>query len=64
MKILVVEDEKTIASGLAYSLEQEGFETILAHNYKEGLANVDSTDLCLCLLDLTLPDGSGYDLCR
>ena len=32
MKILLVEDDRTIASGLEYSLKQENFETVLCHN--------------------------------
>jgi two-component system, OmpR family, response regulator VicR len=65
MKILLVEDDKTIASGLEYSLQQDGYETILCHNAesaKKVLAEqIDEVDLCL--FDLSLPDGSGYDLC-
>ncbi len=66
MKILLVEDDKTIASGLDYSLQQDDYETILCHNAEsakkvlaEKLYEID-----LCLFDLSLPDGSGYDLCE
>lgn len=66
MKILLVEDDKTIASGLEYSLQADGYETITCHNaeiakvvIKERLTEID-----LCLLDLSLPDGSGYELCE
>ncbi|RKL67387.1 DNA-binding response regulator [Salipaludibacillus neizhouensis] len=65
MKILLVEDDKTIASGLEYSLKQDNYETLLCPNatsakkvISEQLAEID-----LCLFDLSLPDGSGYDLC-
>ncbi|WP_407269777.1 response regulator transcription factor [Radiobacillus sp. PE A8.2] len=65
MKILFVEDDKTIASGLEYSLQQEGYVTILRHDTtsaKQVLSQqLESIDLCL--FDLSLPDGSGYDLC-
>ncbi|WP_442600182.1 response regulator transcription factor [Neobacillus sp. D3-1R] len=65
MKILIVEDDRTIASGLEYSLQQENYETILCHHAAEAkqvITNqIDSLDLCL--FDLSLPDGSGYDLC-
>ncbi|MFO1442107.1 response regulator transcription factor [Bacillus sp. Bva_UNVM-123] len=66
MKILLVEDDKTIASGLEYSLQQDGFETIICFN-AESAKKVISEQLGvidLCLFDLSLPDGSGYDLCR
>lgn len=66
MKILVVEDDRTIASGLTYSLEQEGFETILCHTVAsaKGEIEVQLDSMDLCLLDLSLPDGSGYELCE
>lgn len=66
MKILLVEDDQTIATGIEYSLEQEGFESILCpdvRSAKEVLANqIDR--ISLCLFDLALPDGSGYELCK
>ncbi len=62
MKILLVEDDATIASGIEYSLEQEGFVVSLAGTVKEAYELMDDVDLYL--LDLTLPDGSGYDVCR
>ncbi|WP_273831852.1 response regulator transcription factor [Guptibacillus sedimenti] len=66
MKLLMVEDDKTIATGLDYSLQNEGYETIVCYNaasvrdvLSEQLHKID-----LCLFDLSLPDGSGYDLCE
>ncbi len=64
MKILLVEDDKTIASGLEYSLEKEGFSTVLCHNVASGKKAFLENKFDLCLLDLSLPDGSGYDLCK
>ncbi|MFC4714153.1 response regulator transcription factor [Planococcus dechangensis] len=65
MNILVVEDDRTIASGLTYSLEQEGFTTLLCHTAKDATAAIEQQlgTIDLCLFDLSLPDGSGYDLC-
>ncbi|MDX8366365.1 response regulator transcription factor [Cytobacillus sp. IB215665] len=66
MKILIVEDDKTIASGLEYSLQEENYATILCHDVacaKKVVTN-QLDELALCLFDLSLPDGSGYDLCR
>ncbi|AEV68650.1 response regulator transcription factor [Acetivibrio clariflavus] len=66
MKILLVEDDKVIAAGLEYSLEQENFTTVLCYD-AESARKVISENLSqfdLCLFDLALPDGSGYDLCR
>lgn len=61
---MLVEDDKTIASGLEYSLEKEGFSTVLCHNVASGKKAFLENKFDLCLLDLSLPDGSGYDLCK
>jgi two-component system, OmpR family, response regulator VicR len=66
VKILLVEDDKTIASGLEYSLQQEQYETVLTFDVvsakKVILEQLNQIDLCI--FDLSLPDGSGYDLCK
>ncbi|MDF2941482.1 MAG: two component transcriptional regulator, winged helix family [Herbinix sp.] len=64
MKILIVEDDKTIALGLEYSLQQEGYTVILRHDVTAGKKALTENKFDLCLFDLTLPDGSGYDLCK
>ncbi|WP_226669679.1 response regulator transcription factor [Metabacillus litoralis] len=66
MKILLVEDDKTIAMGLDYSLKQEEYETIVCYNVEEAkkVINLQLNELDLCLFDLSLPDGSGYELCE
>lgn len=66
MKILLVEDDKTIASGLEYSLQQDHFSTVLCHDIasaKKVIAE-ELDQFALCLFDLSLPDGSGYELCK
>ena len=62
MKILLVEDDATIASGIEYSLEQEGYVVSRAATVKEAYERIDGADLYV--LDLTLPEGSGYDICK
>ncbi|GAK10752.1 response regulator transcription factor [Geomicrobium sp. JCM 19039] len=66
MTILLVEDDKTIALGLEYSLQQEGFETIHAVDVAcaKSMISASIESISLCLLDLSLPDGSGYELCE
>ncbi|MCV9885540.1 response regulator transcription factor [Metabacillus halosaccharovorans] len=66
MKILLVEDDKTIASGLEYSLQADGYETVTCHSAESAKAVVREklAEIDLCLLDLSLPDGSGYELCE
>ncbi len=62
MKILLVEDDATIASGIEYSLQQEGFVVSKASCVREAYELMEGVDLYL--LDLTLPDGTGYDVCK
>ncbi|HEX3025669.1 MAG TPA: response regulator transcription factor [Clostridia bacterium] len=62
-KILFVEDDKTIAMGVEYSLRQEGFEVTLAFRFEEALKQLGNP-YDLILLDLGLPDGNGYEICR
>ncbi|MFS0781246.1 response regulator transcription factor [Bacillus sp. 1P06AnD] len=66
MKILIVEDDKTIAAGLEFSLQQEQYSTVLCHDAASAkkVLTEGIDQLSLCLLDLSLPDGSGYELCK
>ncbi|UOQ49084.1 response regulator transcription factor [Gracilibacillus caseinilyticus] len=66
MKILLVEDDKTIASGLEYSLQKDGYETELCYNTESAktILTEKLDEIDLCLFDLSLPDGSGYQLCE
>lgn len=64
MKLLVVEDDPIIQEGLRIALGQEGCEILAAENVsraKEYLAA--NRDIDLCLLDILLPDGTGFDVC-
>lgn len=60
-KILVVEDDSSIRLGLKYYLEQEEFEVIEAGSIEDA-QNSLSNSIDLILLDINLPDGSGFDL--
>lgn len=62
--LLIVEDDKSIALGLEYSLQQEGFEVTLCAGVGQALAALAEKRFQLAVLDLSLPDGSGYDICR
>lgn len=64
MKLLLVEDDKTIALGLEYSLQQEGYTVVLCHDVASGKKALTQHTFELCIFDLTLPDGSGYELCK
>jgi two-component system catabolic regulation response regulator CreB len=59
-KILVVEDEPAIAESIAYSLRRDGYLTTVASTCAAAERELASADLII--LDLMLPDGSGFDL--
>ncbi len=62
--ILMVEDEESITVPLAEALAREGFETTVAGTVADALAQARRLEPDLVLLDVMLPDGSGYDVCR
>ncbi len=63
-KILLVEDDTTIAAALSYALEQENFSTICVENVKQAYSYIGAQEISLYILDVLLPDGTGYDLCK
>jgi DNA-binding response OmpR family regulator len=63
-QILIVEDERAVARGLEYGLEKEGFAVLLAETGQKALDQARSKDPHLILLDIRLPDISGFDVCR
>lgn len=64
MDIFLLEDDDAIALGLCYSLQNEGYNVTLAKSVSEATDIVEKNDFALYILDLTLPDGSGYDVCK
>lgn len=60
MKILIIEDDTTIRSGLKYCLEYENYEVVEATNGSEGLKKLNNVSLIL--LDVNLPDIDGFEL--
>lgn len=63
-RILLVEDERSISEPLAYLLEREGYHVSVASNGKTAIADFDSTDTDLVLLDLMLPGLPGTEVAR
>ena len=61
--ILLVEDDKALAMGTVFVLEAEGYTVRHAVNIKTAGTMLDDA-VDLILLDVMLPDGSGYDFCR
>ncbi len=62
--ILLVEDNETIVMGLKYSLEQENIKVISAKNVIESKQKLEQENIDLVLLDVSLPDGNGFDICK
>ena len=63
-RILIVEDERAVARGLEYGLRKEGFEVLWAETGRQALDLARTRDPRLILLDIRLPDISGFDVCR
>jgi len=62
MKILLVEDNEVISKGLSYSLKKEGFEIDMAKTKNEARIAIEKERYDLIILDVALPDGTGFDL--
>ena len=62
--ILLVEDDKTIALGIDYALRQEGYNTTVCYSAEEAEESIKDNNFDLAVLDVALPDGDGYGLCR
>lgn len=62
--VLLIEDEAAIADTLIYALKTEGFRVIWRRLAGEAMASLEEEGADLVLLDIGLPDGNGFDLCR
>ncbi|WP_448853010.1 response regulator transcription factor [Corynebacterium frankenforstense] len=62
--ILIVEDEESLADPLAFLLNKEGFETVIAGDGPTALEEFEAHDIDIVLLDLMLPGMSGTDVCK
>ncbi len=63
-KVLVVEDDVTLAEGIRYTLVREEFQVFMAADLAEARKGFAEDCFDLVLLDVMLPDGSGYDFCK
>lgn len=62
MQILLVEDNINIAKGLIYSLEQNKYNCMHTENIKQTVDILENNKIDLIILDISLPDGNGFDL--
>lgn len=63
MRIFVLEDDEAIGIGLSYTLESEKYEVTLVKTVAAAKKTVENEEFDLYILDLTLPDGNGYEVC-
>lgn len=63
-KLLLVEDDESLALGIEFSLRDEGYEVSRAATIEASKSLFNSEPFDLLILDINLPDGSGYDLCK
>ena len=63
-QILVVEDDVMLNSGLCYNLELDKYKVVSAHDAAAALEKIKTATFDLIILDVNLPDGDGFELCK
>lgn len=64
-KILLLEDDRSLIDGLQYSLHKNGFDVDVVSTVQEALHSISKIDCYdLLILDVTLPDGTGFEVCE
>ncbi len=63
-KILIVEDDLALNAGLCFELDISGYLTVAAYNCQKAQQLLKTDHFDLAILDINLPDGNGFDLCR
>lgn len=63
-KLFLLEDDNALITGLNYSLKKEGYEVTVARTVLEARQSRKKDDFDLMILDVNLPDGSGFDFCK
>lgn len=64
LKLFLVEDDIALQKAMMYNLKKEGFEVISARSVEESRKILKNNKFDFILLDIMLPDGSGYDICE
>ncbi|MCY6958319.1 response regulator transcription factor [Clostridium brassicae] len=63
-KILLLEDDEGLALGIEFTLVDEGYDVTRCEYVEEALKTFDKEKFDIAILDVMLPDGSGYDVCK
>lgn len=63
-KILLLEDDLSLVNGLSYALKKQGYDLDIARSVREANAEWADGKYDLLILDVSLPDGSGFDFCE
>ena len=63
-RIFFVEDDLSLINGLSFAIRKQGYEADIARTYLEAEKMWINGKYDLVILDVSLPDGSGYDLCK
>lgn len=63
-RILLLEDDISLIDGLAFTLHKNNFEIVVARTVRDAITALSEQTFDLLLLDLTLPDGSGFEVCK
>jgi two-component system alkaline phosphatase synthesis response regulator PhoP len=63
-KILIIEDEKDMVTGLKFNLEARGYTVVAAYDGESGYRKAIAEQPNLVILDLMLPKRNGYDVCK
>ncbi|MBI4428808.1 MAG: response regulator, partial [Ignavibacteriales bacterium] len=62
-KILIIEDQKDMVTGLKFNLEARGYDVVAAYDGESGLQKAVAEHPDLVILDVMLPKRDGYDMC-
>ena len=64
MKLLIIEDDQILAKNLKQALVKDGFAVDTSSTQEDGLAQTEINEYDCVVLDINLPDGSGFELLR
>lgn len=64
MKILMIEDDLSLINGLSFAIKKQGYDLDIARTSAEADTVFENGKYDLVILDVSLPDGSGFDICR